>query len=194
MPQTEQHPASRKRKRSPKKKGMPSNCPSKWTVSVPQPEVIVIDDDEPEVIVIDDDEPELSLEQSPAVSMKHRRQCLPPSVVASTMVGYLNAADSSSVVGLEDDFKICPEMFDEGDYCKSDGDAGFGVMEEWLANDDSDDFLCATSFDDLIRDGFGEEEFVCSTTERSRSASFDDLDLGEESLESWANQFGLSLE
>jgi hypothetical protein len=140
--QTGKSPASRKRKHSPKKKG---------------------------------------------VSVKHRQHRLSPS-----------AANSSSVVGLEEDFKISPEKFDEGHYCKFDGDAGFGVMEEfsdaWLANDDPDDLLCAASIDDLIRDGLGEEGFVCSTTERSRSTSFDDLDLVEEILESWANQFGLSLE
>jgi hypothetical protein len=159
--------------------------------SVPQSEVIVIDDD--------DDEPELSLEHPSVVSVKHRKQCLSASVVASTMMGYLNAADSSSVGDLEDDFKISPEMFDvdEGDYYKFDGDGGFELVNElsdpWFANDDQDDFLCTASVDNLIRDN-NEVGFVCSITGRSESASFDNLDLGEETLESWANQFGLSLD
>jgi hypothetical protein len=194
---TGKKPASRKRIRaSPKKKGTPLNRSSKWNVSVPQPEVIVIDDDDD-----DDNEPELSLEHPSVVSVKHRKQCLSASVVASTMMGYRNAtADSSSVVSLEDDFEISFEMFDvdEGDYCKFDGDGGFELVNEfsdpWLASDDPDDDLCAASVDDLIRDNDGEVGFVCSTIGLSESASFDDLDLGEETLESWANQFGLSLE
>jgi hypothetical protein len=190
--QTEQPPVSRKRNRSsPNKKGMPSKRPSKWNGSVCQPEVIVIDDD-------DDEDPELIPKQPLIVAVKQQR--LPPSDVASTMMGSLkNAADSPSVVvGLKEDFKISPEMFDQGDYCKFDGDGGFELINEfsdaWLANNDSDDFLCAASVDDLIRENDGEVGFVCSTTEHSRSTSLDDLDLGEDTLESWANQFRLSLE
>jgi hypothetical protein len=89
-------------------------------------------------------------------------------------------------------------MFDQVDYGKYDDNCGFALMHDFsdasLANDDPDDFLCAASVVDLIRDNDGEVRYICSTTERSQSASFDDLDLGEETLESWANQFGLSLE
>jgi hypothetical protein len=128
--------------------------------------------------------------------LKHPRLSL--SVVASTMMSYPNRTDSCSIAGFDEDFKISPSMFDEGDYGKCDYYDGFEVMKElsdaWLANDDPDDLLCSSSIDDLILDGDRKEAFDCSTTERVRSTSFDDLELGDGSMESWASEFGLSLE
>jgi hypothetical protein len=86
-----------------------------------------------------------------------------------------------------DDFILDAQGDESGDG-KCDNDDGFELMieiefsEKWLASNDLDTFVCAPSIDDFILDAQGEEE------------SFDDVDLGDETMENWADQFGLSLE
>jgi hypothetical protein len=187
-----------KRKRSPQKSGIPSKRPSKLNFS--ELEVTVIDDEPeltPELPVLPVKHQRLSpsavasmmkgylnkTAELPVLPVKHQR--LSPSAVACMMKGYLNKTDSSSGMVSVDAFNISSSMFDECGDGKCDEDDGFELMnefsEKWLANNDLDSFVCAPSIDDFILDAQGEE-------------FFDDLDLGDETMESWADQFGLSLE
>jgi hypothetical protein len=171
---------TRKRTRSPKKKEGSSVLSFMLKATVHQP---------PEVIVVDDNdiEPQLIPEAS-IVPVQHHHQNF--STTTSAIPAIMNASDLPQGADSAHDYSFPLSIFDDDEFCgKCKDDYELELLQEFSDVSPPNDVHDSCEYPAFI-----DESHFSRPTKRPRTSSFDDLDLGSETMESWANQLGLSLE